>query len=239
MNNFGEKEALEYLVNLGETKVLEIAGKQFTTKQVYAVKDPLPAALTVTTLSALVDYIKTGLDKKSSENLLLHVESPEKVVLYSELREDQERESYINCNALLPNNIRFNSFLDTDKFNIMLQSSFVDNKDKSLLLKVTGNIQESAIKNVGDDGVSQAATIKTSVANVNDVVVPNPVSLAPRRTFPEIDQPVSKFIFRMESGPTAALYEADGGAWRNEAMQSIKLYLQENLKDIQNIQIIS
>lgn len=239
MSNYAEKEALEYLVNLGETKVLEIDGKKFTTKQVYKVQDPLPAVLEVTTLSALVDYIKTGLDKKSSEKLLIHVKSPKEVSLYSELREDYERECYIQCKALLPNNTRFNDFLSTDRFNIMLQSAFVDNKDKELLLKVTGNIQESAIKQVGDDGVSQSATVKTGVASVHDVIIPNPVSLAPYRTFPEVDQPVSKFIFRMESGPEAALYEADGGAWRNEAMMSIKNYLQEQLNEEGNIEIIS
>ncbi|KHO31340.1 hypothetical protein OR63_10900, partial [Clostridium tetani] len=83
---------------------------------------------------------------------------------------------------------------------------------------------------VGDDGVSQAATIKTGVASVNEVKVPNPVVLAPFRTFPEIEQPESKFIFRMQSGPRAALFEADGGAWRNEAMIKIKAYLEEQLK---------
>ncbi|OSA97223.1 hypothetical protein B2H85_16310, partial [Clostridium botulinum] len=65
------------------------------------------------------------------------------------------------------------------------------------------------------------------------------VALAPYRTFPEVQQPTSKFIFRMQQGPKAAIFEADGGAWRNQAMQSIKAYLQEELKEIQNINIIS
>lgn len=233
------EDALKYLVGLRDAKVLDIDGKKFTTKDVYRITDPIPAALEITTLTALVDYIKSGLDKKSSENLLIHVKSPEKVVLYSELRKDYKRESYIECNALLPNNTRFNNFVSTDKFNIMLQSAFVDNTDKTLLLKVTGNIQENVIKQTGDDGVSQSAVVKTGVASVQEVVVPNPVTLAPYRTFPEIQQPESKFIFRMQSGPEAALYEADGGAWKNEAMQSIKSYLQENLEGLDNIKIIS
>ena len=99
--------------------------------------------------------------------------------------------------------------------------------------------KEDAIKSISDDGVSQAATIKTGVASVNDVKVPNPVVLAPFRTFPEISQPESKFIFRMQSGPRAALFEADGGAWRNEAMMKIKACLEEQLKEIKNIQIIA
>ncbi|KZL88763.1 hypothetical protein [Clostridium magnum] len=159
--------------------------------------------------------------------------------MYSELRSDAERESYITCEALLPDNIVFDRFIDTEQFNIMLQSSFVENKDRTLLLKVTGCVKDSAIKEIGDDGVSQAATIKTGVASVNDVVVPNPVILAPYRTFPEIVQPESKFIFRMQSGPRAALFEADGGAWRNEAMGKIKKFLEDQLQGVENIKVIS
>ena len=233
------KEALEYLVGLGETKVIEVEGRKYSTKELHRVKEPKPSKLCATTLTALVDYLKSNFDAKSSKKLLIHVNSPSSVELCSELREDKDREYYLSCEALTPNNIYFDRFLDTEQFNIMLQSSFVENKDRSLLLKVTGCVKDSAVKEVGDDGVSQAATIKTGVASVNDVLVPNPVVLAPYRTFPEIEQPESKFIFRMRSGPQAALYEADGGAWRNEAMQRIKFYLEEQLKGLGNIQIIA
>lgn len=248
MSNYTEKEALEYLVNLGETKTLEIDGQQFTTKQVYAVKEPIPASIQVTTLTALVDYIKSNFDTKASEKLLIHVKSPVEVSLYSELRADAEREEYITCRALLPDNIEFDSFMNTESFNIMLQSSFTDrkvsqgNKEvdfRKLLLQVTGCIRDNAVKQIGDDGVSQAATIKTGVASVADVKVPNPVILSPFRTFSEIEQPASKFIFRMQSGPRAALFEADGGVWRNVAMINIRTLLKEQLKEFKNIEIIA
>lgn len=121
----------------------------------------------------------------------------------------------------------------------MLQSSFVDIGTKSTLLKYTGLIQDEAVKTTGDDGVSQQVTVKTGVASVGQAIVPNPVELAPYRTFPEIEQPLSKFIFRMKEGPSAAIFEADGGAWRNEAMNNIREYLEENLRDYNNISIIS
>lgn len=74
--------------------------------------------------------------------------------------------------------------------------------------------------------------------------VPNPVILAPYRTFPEIEQPLSKFIFRMKNdrGPEAALFEADGKAWRNKAIRDIKEYLEKALEDLEGdlqIQIIA
>lgn len=238
------KEALEYLVDLGVemSPMVEIDGRYYSMKTLQLIKEPKPAQLETTTLTALIDYLKSGMDSKSSEKLLIHIVSPTEVRLHSELRFDQDRETYISCKALTPNNITFNRFIDTEQFNIMLQSSFVENDDRQILLKVTGTIQDKVVKEVGDDGISQAVTIKTGIAKVGDVVVPNPVLLAPFRTFPEVEQPASKFIFRMQSGPAAALYEADGGAWRNEAMKTIKEYLFVELIEkskIEGIEIIS
>lgn len=43
----------------------------------------------------------------------------------------------------------------------------------------------------------------------------------------------SEFIFRMmeDRSITCALFEADGGAWKNAAMQNIKNYLEFELAD--------
>ncbi|MEB9776454.1 hypothetical protein P4K25_31445, partial [Bacillus cereus] len=59
--------------------------------------------------------------------------------------------------------------------------------------------------------------------------VPNPVQLSPYRTFVEVEQPESKFVFRMREGARCGLFEADGGAWKLEAMNNIKEYLKEAL----------
>jgi len=36
----------------------------------------------------------------------------------------------------------------------------------------------------------------------------------------------------MQSGPRVALFEADGGAWKNEAIKNIERYLAEELSDV-------
>jgi hypothetical protein len=235
------KEALEYLVDLGNAKILDVDGNKYATKNIQRVKGPRPEPIEAHTLTALADYLKSGIDAKASEKLFVHVISPEKVALYSALRGDKVREEYMTCNALLPSNIVFDSFIDTERFNIMLQSSFVNNEDRKLLLQIVGTLQDKAVKEIGDDGVTQAVTIKVGVAQVGDAKVPNPVILAPYRTFPEVEQPESKFIFRMQKGPLAALFEADGGAWRNKAITEIKEYLRENLSGpvLKNIEILA
>lgn len=92
-----------------------------------------------------------------------------------------------------------------------------------------------------DDGISQKATVKTGIASKGDAIVPNPVKLQPYRTFHEVEQPMSEFIFRMKSddGVRCALFEADGGAWENVAMKKIKEYLEVELADYSDFTIIS
>lgn len=77
--------------------------------------------------------------------------------------------------------------------------------------------------------------LKQGVASKAEAIVPSPCVLKPFRTFPEVEQPASKFIFRMRDGMRdtveAALFEADGGAWKNEARANISTYLCEQLKE--------
>lgn len=54
--------------------------------------------------------------------------------------------------------------------------------------------------------------------------------LRPYRTFREVEQPASRFVLRLQSGqgdgmPKAALFEADGGAWRLTAIEAIARWL--------------
>ncbi|MDM0830983.1 hypothetical protein QTI37_14930 [Clostridium perfringens] len=236
-----QKEALEYLVNLGYEKepIVRVDGLGVYSKtQLRRMEKPVADTLKVTTLTGLIDYIKSNIDKVEEE-LLIQVKSNEEVNLYSPLNEDRNRELFLRAEAILPSNIRYDRFLDTEQFNIMLQSSFVNVGDKDVLLKCTGLVQDEAVKSVGDNGVSQQVTVKTGIATVAQAVVPNPVELAPYRTFPEVEQPTSKFIFRMKEGPSAALFEADGGAWRNEAIKNIKEYLAKELEEFKNVKIIA
>lgn len=234
------KDALQYLVNLGEVNnpIIELNQGTYTTKGLERINAPIASGLAISTLTGLIDYIKSNIDKISGE-MLIHILSNKEVNLYSPLNTDRRRELYISAEAQLPNNIQYGRFLDTEQFNIMLQSAFTNQGDKEILLKYTGLIKDEAVKTTGDDGISQAVTIKTGVASVGQALVPNPVTLAPYRTFAEIEQPESKFIFRMKEGPSAAIYEADGGAWKNQAILRIKAYLTKELQGIENIKIIA
>lgn len=220
-----------------ETK--EVNGVTYTTDHLIPVHSKPVEIIGLNTLDGLIGYIKSEFDSDAkSDRLIVHVESPKSVALYSELMASGKRNVYVHSKALLPH-VNFDCSLDAEQFNIMLQSSFVDTEDKNLLLKVAGNVKETSVKTVQDDGVSQVVAMSTGVASVEDVILPNRVKLKPYRTFAEVDQPESEFIFRVKEGITFKLIEADGGAWRLEAIKNIKEYLEKKLEGIENIDIIA
>ena len=116
-----------------------------------------------------------------------------------------------------------------------MQANFEVTPDLETILKVAGNVEAKTTANYGDDGVTQKTTIKQGIASKADVLVPNPVTLTPYRTFLEVKQPSSEFVFRIKDNggtPAFMLVEAEGGLWRAEAMQNIKEYLTKALEDI-------
>jgi len=156
------KEAINYLVNLGEEgaepKVIEIGGKTYCNKNLnrYAREDkaePIKAA----SLTAMVDYIKNN-SGELRENMIIHVISPDKVVLMSGLNNERDREflfeSYTNKNGF-----QFDNYYDQEDFIINMQTAFKETDDLKILLQVAGNVENNATANYGDDGVSQKTTI--------------------------------------------------------------------------------
>jgi len=222
------KEAIQYVVGLGNKEVKSVNGQQYSTGQMQLLENPTVAPLVVHSLSGLIDYIKSDFD--GSTPLMVHVKSPSDVEAFTTVNDDANRDTWIKAQAMLPS-FPFDRFMDIEDLNIKFQSCFVQNDDRDIMLKVVGNVKEENVKGAGDDGVTQTVTAKTGVATVGNVKVPNPVRLRPYRTFVEVEQPESEFIFRMQSGPKGALFEADGGAWKNNAMQTVQRFLEAALDE--------
>lgn len=241
------KKAFEYIVGLSAPVVQEIDGETYSDKPLNRISYvPRASSIEMGTLSSLIDYIKSGVDI-FTEKMIIHVLSPTHVAMYSALDAERKREYVVEVNANVPA-FSFNQFMDHETFCIGVQSKFIDTIDdfneKALLLKFAGTVESGSIAEYGDDGVSQKATVKTGIASKGEALVPNPVTLKPYRTFVEVDQPISSFIFRMKEdkyskGIQCALYEADGGAWKIDAMENIKNYLVNALSEYDNFIIIS
>lgn len=229
------KETIQYIVGLSEPHIQYIGGETYSDKTLHRIShNPNAEPIKLNTLSSLITYICSNVDEFHAK-VIVHVQSPTRVQMYSALDADRERETFVEVNALLPS-FAFDQFMEHEKFCIALQSKFIDTGDRAILLKFAGTVEAGSVAEYGDDGVSQKATIKTGITAKAEALVPSPAVLAPYRTFLDIPQPESSFIFRMKQdkydGIQCAIFEADGGAWKMQAVSDIKKYLSEYLSDL-------
>lgn len=221
------KEALEYIAELGveaeRTEVLEIGARTYANKNLVRYdKQPKATPVVASTLTALIDYVSACYDEFPC-NMIVHIVNPTKVKLMSALDFEREREVLFEVNAQT-SEFKFDHWFDQERFMIELQANFQPNEDLKAVMKLAGNIEKKNEQQFADDGLTQIATICMGVATKAAAAVPNPVELIPYRTFQEVKQPSSKFVFRIGDNdrPEFKLVEAEGGIWKNEAIDNIK-----------------
>lgn len=229
------KSLFEYVVGLSKANVVTIDGTVYTDKPLHLPEMPTIETLRTDNLSSIVNFIKHAWDADLHDmddtvQKIIHVEDAGKVNLYSSVcNECMDRQMFMKA-EWAGNKFPFGQFMDAEKFNILLQTCFMETDDLKVIQQVVGNLRDEAVQNYGDDGVSQSVTIRTGIATVGQVRVPSPAKLRPYRTFLEVEQPASLFILRMREGGQCALFEADGGLWRETARQNIRNYFEYELE---------
>jgi len=218
--------------------VIAVDDLEFTTREIYEPpQEAVPTPLALNTLSGMVNYIRDTADlgtyNKKSE-CILQVVDEVTVKLHSWLfGRYAQRRCYAVATAqavLGPANFVYGRFYDIEEFIIKLSTLFVADENLDAVRRVVGNIKEERVRNTDCDGISQSVVARIGIATVSEVRVPNPVLLRPYRTFREIEQPVSSFLLRLRAGddeelPTCALFEADCGGWRIDAIRFIGAFL--------------
>jgi hypothetical protein len=223
-----DKSFIEKILELAPTNLLELGDRQFTDKKIYQVNEPQVAPIFCHTLTGLVDFFD-ALPVEVQQRVLFHVEDFNKVSIVSEIfGVEKQRETFITANAYNLDN-RFDRYMGHEDFMVFILAQFVQDETTSKVLRIVGNLKSEAGATYSDDGLTQTVTAKTGITKVENIDLPNPITLRPFRTFSDIDQPESKFILRLKQrdGISVALFEADGGAWKNQAIASIKAYLEE------------
>lgn len=195
---------------------------------------PFPSPYVFFTLDGIVDYIRENVEgmippAASNERLILHVVDHHTVRLMTPPTPNECKRNVIAmCEAHVPR-ITFESYMDTERFNTMLLSNFIETEARESLFSVVKSMTKEQGCTTSDDGVSQVITVRQGVSSASNVVFQNPVPLKPMRTFTEVEQPESNFTLRVNEDAKCALFEADGGAWKNVAVQRIKDYLKTQL----------
>lgn len=230
------KAALEYAVDLrdGQEVIYNEEGKTYydSNKASLYELDPIRYAKTLTTksLSGLVGYLKSKFDHPvNTPPLLIHIEGPTTVNVYSKLDADRQRESIVAATASL-DSFPYGRWLDSEEFIINVLSLIQRDLDADAIRQCASQIRIEGGADLSDNGVSQTVTVKEG-ATLDKAEVPSPADLRPYRTFLEVEQPSSPFIFRINKRGDCALFEADGGIWRHEAMANVKEYLEGELSE--------
>lgn len=236
------KETIDKIEDLvTQSLVVEVDGKKMSTRNLYPVAfEAVAQPLTVSSLTGFVDFVNRNVDKLDLKDFYIAVvDDVDRVTLQSALfgiRKNRE----ILTEALLDERMQifpFGGFLPQEDFIIKLHSLFQKKEDDDFeyVSALVSKIKQADSADTEDDGITQNITVKKGVSGalVGKENVKPIVRLSPYRTFREIEQPESQFLLRIktEDGmPYIALFEADGGQWRNEARTAIAEFLKAKIK---------
>lgn len=226
-------DAIDKILELAPTRRDTIHGLEYQDSGGFSpVPPPLAAAVQVHTLDGLVNLLEAGLDEFDPAKVLVHVLTWQSVqVAVRNADRYGRRHIFIEAAPLEGvSKVNFNNFCGQEEFIICLQSCFQKTGDLDYLLDLASHLDSTEKVVQEDTGVAQNVTLKRSMALRETAAVQSRVSLAPYRTFRDIEQPVSDFVFRVHDGGNCGLFEADGGTWKIKAINAIAAWLGNRLK---------
>lgn len=240
-------ESIQKIVDLATPVTVSEHGLPWSTRTLNLVSPPVASAFSVGTLDGFVNMLESGVDSFDVTSSLIHITTYGRVDLVAR-KSDGYGRRISHVTATLTEGVTafpyFNKFGAQEDFIIGLQSHFQSTPDLAGLLDLASHITgKETVKQV-DSGITQEVTVQRGSAFKESVEVKARVTLKPFRTFRELDQPASDFIFRVKDGAQLALFEADGGAWKIAAIGLISEWLRNRIKtsevaDLANLPIIS
>lgn len=230
-----EAAVIDKIVALAPANLIPIDGLQYSDKKLTLVSPPIIHSLQSNTLQGLVELLSSGFEGITSETAFVQVLDHGRVNVVNR-KSDEYSQRIVAIEATVLGGDRsftFNQLQDVEASIIGLQACFTADGDHEYVLKTISSIATDDKLHVEDNGVAQSVTVKGGITLVNQVEVKPRVSLAPYRTFREVEQPKSDFILRIKKGsdglPKVGLFEADGGAWKMDAIHNVRDWLKAEL----------
>lgn len=153
----GIKEAIAFITDLAvkaeKPETIEINGRTYCTKSLKRYDEADKAEpIRATTLTSLVDYIKESREELR-DRMIIQVVSATKVLLYSGLLPERDRETLFEVNALLPR-FEYGREYDQESFLVSMQACFAPSDEREDVAKVASNIVSTQEATFSDDGIS-------------------------------------------------------------------------------------
>lgn len=225
------KEFVDRILQLGTVQEFDFNGLRYADHLLYPIQPPMPSEVKTITLTGLVDLIQAKVQDLDIARWMLLVENHRTVHLLAKTAEPYGRRQALVSTFLEDGEpFPYGKFLPREEFVIGLQSRFIGEGDVMDVLRTASALEASIVALAEDDGISQRTTVRQGIQLKEEVKVKGRVTLKPYRTFREVAQPASEFIFRLRSKhgevPECALFEADGGKWKLDAVLAIKAWLE-------------
>ena len=190
----------------------------------------------VSTLSALVNLYKNGVDGFATESCAVYVAGYDSVEIVS-LQADEFGARHVFARAKHEDETPFvfDEYYLPEEFLIKFRASFFFNDEALTVQKFCSAITSEESIAVKNNGVSQEIEIKTGGITKSSVTLPaDGVPLIPWRTFRDANPVESKFLLRVKSGPgilpKIALFEIDA-KWKLDTVNSVAEYLSKALPE--------
>lgn len=238
-------EALKYLDDRFYRPVqpLAIGGSTYLDRRLeLPPAEPAISAFKLSTLQGVLDAAAfAALRDKNPVSIV--VSSPGEVDAWGEpVGRHKVRDHY--ASARFPS-LELDKWREVEDFLIFLAANFQESPDLLNLIAVLSSVSDEMAVRTADDGVSQSVAVQKGVVVRSREVLPRLVELAPFRTFREVEPPASKFLFRLKkdptAGPVARLFEAQGGAWKVQAVANVRAWFVSAVVEgnLENISVLA
>jgi hypothetical protein len=159
----------------------------------------------------------------------IHVESPTCVKLYGPKQANGAHTLDYVATAKV-NHFPFGNKLSQEEMIIKLRCCFSENDDLARLIAGISAITSGPVTTSSDDGISQTVTVKSGVSLKAEAPVGAIRELSAFRSFPGIESPVSKFLFRVhqnkENGTVQfSLHDMEGDSWMSSLVRLLQTHI--------------
>ena len=231
------KEAIEKIVDLAQPLIWSEEGHTYTCyhdgpKELRPEID-LPTRINVNSLDALAQLIR---EDTYEGQIFVSVKSADCVEAFGSLEEKNRwtRAALYRADARDIPGWDPETTLPFDAATVALMTRFQDSQDREYCIQLLSQITTGAHVTYTDNGIASTIVTQKGAALAQNTQIKPLVRLRPYRTFQEVEQPEGIFLIRVKERGISFI-EADGGMWRLTARNSIKAWLQNELKDLPGV----
>lgn len=131
-----DRTFIEKICELSAPTVLSIGAREYSSKALHPVFDPMPDELNINTLTGIVDFI-AGIDGIGPDKAMIHVVNETNVSLIGAISGAfRNRDCYVHAKYANPT-FRFGQWMDLENFIINIQAGFVQDEMTATIHKVS------------------------------------------------------------------------------------------------------